>query len=87
MSDYNNFIWELKRIVDAEQQSPHEQHGPLSIQHAEEIDSKGRERKKVVIESGQDWNYGGKVVVEASPTGKSLTIYVSDKVRVVRDHD
>lgn len=81
-SDFDRFLRQLKELVDAHTGRGYETNGPMRVYFSTRRDDKGKARPTAVIEAGWDSNYGGKVVVECSPTGKSIHVWHSPGVRV-----
>lgn len=78
---------EIKAVLDTNFEPNWINYGALQIQKKSFTDSHGKTRVAVEVESGSyDHNYGGRVTVEASPTGKVLTVFVSDEIKVVREN-
>ena len=72
----------IKQVLDQCFELNYRAHGPLRVHFSTHRDDKGKRRHAIRIESGWDENYGGTVVIEASPTGKVLHVSKTEGVRV-----
>lgn len=67
----------LKKLAD-DFEPGYRTHGPMRVRF--ENPPSGKEAPwLVVIEAGWDYNFGGRLVIEASKTGKSLRVWKDGK--------
>lgn len=67
----------LKKLVD-EFEPNHRAYGPMQIAFRPPPRAP-KEPWEIAISSGLDHNYGGTLVIQASPTGKSLRVWKDGK--------
>lgn len=78
-------LLEIKEVLNTNFEPNWINYGPMRLKKSTFRDSKGKARNAFDIDAGWDNNYGGHIRVESSPTGKSLTVIVSEEVNVVKD--
>ncbi len=79
----------LKALVDSLEPGIHN-HGPMRVRFEKPSKWSESGSSAIHIEAGWDSNYGGSVVIECSPTGKVIRVYVTDdeknKPRIYRNN-
>jgi len=83
MNKEEKAIRKIAAVVNEVYESDYISNGAINAKRVKAIRSD--DKPQIIVESGgYDHNYGGKVIVEASPKGKNLTVFVPPNVKVIR---